>query len=114
MSTLQASTRHEQLKVSLQQWHFSLRRWSAVTRTQRYRQRCGAAGKEIDASNPLPHLIDPITLEPVVTPAISPHGHVMGMATWKVSCLEWWLMDCCLLFVRGAAHGRLQMTMLWS
>lgn len=37
-----------------------------------------------DSSNPLPEVIDPITLETVVTPAISPFGHVMGMATWKV------------------------------
>eukprot|EP00891_Asterochloris_glomerata_P008342 jgi/Astpho2/8342/fgenesh1_pg.00122_%23_79_t len=63
-------------------------KWSAVTRTQRYRQRCGDAGREVDASNPLPHLIDPITLEPVVTPAISPYGHVMGMATWKAVLAE--------------------------
>jgi len=38
----------------------------------------------VDETNPLPKLIDPITLEPVVTPAISPFGHVMGLATWKV------------------------------
>jgi hypothetical protein len=30
------------------------------------------------AINPLPGYIDPITLEEVVKPAISPHGHVMG------------------------------------
>jgi hypothetical protein len=28
--------------------------------------------------NPLPGYIDPITLEEVVQPAISPYGHVMG------------------------------------
>jgi hypothetical protein len=38
----------------------------------------------VDASNPLPERFDPITLEPVVSPAISPYGHVMGAATWKV------------------------------
>lgn len=38
----------------------------------------------MDADNPLPGFIDPITLEPVATPAISPWGHVMGSATWKV------------------------------
>ena len=37
-----------------------------------------------DADNPLPDLIDPITLQPVVNPAISKYGHVMGAATWKV------------------------------
>ncbi|KAJ1740662.1 hypothetical protein LPJ78_003384 [Coemansia sp. RSA 989] len=39
-----------------------------------------------DPSNPLPDLIDPITLEPVAKPAISPYGHVMGYNTW-VRCL---------------------------
>ena len=37
-----------------------------------------------DPDNPLPGFIDPITLEPVANPAISPLGHVMGLATWKV------------------------------
>ena len=55
-----------------------------MDRAQRYRRRNGGAGGGADESNPLPDLIDPITLEPVVTPAISPFGHVMGLATWKV------------------------------
>jgi hypothetical protein len=38
----------------------------------------------VDADNPLPARLDPITLEPVVSPAISPYGHVMGAATWRV------------------------------
>ena len=38
----------------------------------------------MDEDNPLPGFIDPITLQPVVNPAISPHGHVMGLQTWKV------------------------------
>ena len=29
-----------------------------------------------------PGFLDPITLECVVNPGISPFGHVMGMATW--------------------------------
>ncbi|CAG8452391.1 4011_t:CDS:2, partial [Racocetra fulgida] len=33
---------------------------------------------EIEDENPLPGFIDPITLEEVVKPAISPYGHVMG------------------------------------
>ena len=37
----------------------------------------------MDADNPLPDFVDPITLEPVVRPAISPYGHVMGAATWR-------------------------------
>ncbi|RKP07077.1 hypothetical protein THASP1DRAFT_24705 [Thamnocephalis sphaerospora] len=36
--------------------------------------------------NPLPGYIDPITLEEVVKPAISPFGHVMGYDNW-VRCL---------------------------
>jgi hypothetical protein len=32
--------------------------------------------------------IDPITLEPVVRPAISPYGHVMGYATWRAVLAE--------------------------
>ncbi|KAK9807622.1 hypothetical protein WJX72_004551 [[Myrmecia] bisecta] len=66
-------------------------RWSAVSRTERYRKRCeadGDGGPVVDEKNPLPGLIDPITLEPVVTPAISPFGHVMGMATWKAVLAE--------------------------
>ncbi|KAJ2636173.1 hypothetical protein GGF40_003165 [Coemansia sp. RSA 1286] len=45
-----------------------------------------ASGDEIDPSNPLPDLLDPITLEPVAKPAISPYGHVMGYDSW-VRCL---------------------------
>ncbi|KAI9298416.1 hypothetical protein K502DRAFT_286516 [Neoconidiobolus thromboides FSU 785] len=39
-----------------------------------------------DFDNPLPGFIDPITLDQVVQPAISPYGHVMGYANW-VQCL---------------------------
>ena len=31
-----------------------------------------------------PRFMDPITLECVINPGISPFGHVMGMATWCV------------------------------
>ncbi|KAJ2490127.1 hypothetical protein IWW37_003395 [Coemansia sp. RSA 2050] len=41
---------------------------------------------DVDPNNPLPDLIDPITLEPVSKPAISPFGHVMGYNSW-VRCL---------------------------
>jgi hypothetical protein len=37
-----------------------------------------------DQDNPLPHFVDPITMSVVVRPAISPYGHVAGLATWKV------------------------------
>lgn len=44
----------------------------------------GSDGEEDENDdNPLSNFIDPITLEPVVVPAISPYGHVMGLATWK-------------------------------
>ena len=36
--------------------------------------------------NPLPGFIDPITLEEVIKPTISPFGHVMGYDTW-LRCL---------------------------
>ncbi|KAJ1915671.1 hypothetical protein H4219_004201 [Mycoemilia scoparia] len=39
-----------------------------------------------DPYNPLPDLLDPITLEPVRKPAISPYGHVMGYDSW-IRCL---------------------------
>ena len=57
-------------------------RWSAVNRHERYSKRSG--GEYVDENNPIPGWIDPITLEPCANPAISPYGHVMGMATWKV------------------------------
>lgn len=57
-------------------------RWSSVSRSERYKKRSG--GELVDDDNPLPDFMDPITLEPVVAPAISPSGHVMGSATWKV------------------------------
>ena len=62
------------------------RRWSAVNRHERYRNRCG--GTYVDEDNPLPGWMDPITMEPAVSPAISPWGHIMGMPTWKVHTFE--------------------------
>jgi len=68
---------------------FASRKWSAINRGERARARAGGAGEAAapDDSNPCADLIDPITLEPVVNPAISPYGHVMGMATWS-ACLS--------------------------
>ena len=43
------------------------------------------AGEDEDL---LPGVLDPITLEPIVTPAISPAGHVMGLATWAAVLAE--------------------------
>lgn len=42
--------------------------------------------EDIDALNPLPGFIDPITLEVVEKPAISKYGHVMGYDSW-IRCL---------------------------
>eukprot|EP00798_Chlamydomonas_sp_ICE-L_P023727 gene23727-9280_t len=67
-------------------------RWSAIGRGARYKKRCKENGNEDscdkDDDNPLPGFIDPITLEPVVNPAISPYGHVMGLATWRAVLAE--------------------------
>ncbi|KAL6784666.1 hypothetical protein ACKKBF_B02710 [Auxenochlorella protothecoides x Auxenochlorella symbiontica] len=66
-------------------------KWSGINRSERYRKRREEAGDDVtalDEDNPLPDLLDPITLEPVVRPAISPYGHVMGMATWKAVLSE--------------------------
>jgi len=38
-------------------------------------------------SNPLPGFTDPITLDQVIKPAISPYGHVMGYDSW-CKCLS--------------------------
>eukprot|EP01135_Chromosphaera_perkinsii_P004303 Nk52_evm15s276 gene=Nk52_evmTU15s276 len=40
-----------------------------------------------ETPNPLPGFIDPITLDEVVMPAISPTGHVMSYSSW-LQCLE--------------------------
>lgn len=38
--------------------------------------------------SPRAGVLDPVTLEPVVNPAISPAGHVMGLATWRAVLAE--------------------------
>ena len=69
----------------------ALNKWSTLCRSDRYRQRCINRGSlsdvPVDNENPLPDLIDNITMQPVVTPAISPYGHVVGIATWR-ACLS--------------------------
>jgi hypothetical protein len=79
--------------------------WSALSRRDRYLARSaasapgdggatgggpggagGAAAADEDAV--LPGHVDPVTLEPVVAPAISPFGHVMGLATWRAVLSE--------------------------
>ena len=81
-------------------------RWSALERGERSRRRAeraagGDGGAATDADAPtttdasadappplLPGAIDPITLAPVVDPAVCPHGHVMGLATWRAVLAE--------------------------
>ena len=73
---------------------YTTSRWSAINRAERYRKRLEGSGEDasglatLDDDNPLPDFIDPITLEPVIRPAISPFGHVMGAATWKAVLAE--------------------------
>lgn len=59
-----------------------------MDRAERARRRHGDEAPVQDDDNPCPSVIDPITLEPVVTPAISPYGHVMGLATWNAVLAE--------------------------
>lgn len=59
-----------------------------MERAERARRRHGDEAPAQDDDNPCPSVIDPITLEPVVTPAISPYGHVMGQATWNAVLAE--------------------------
>ena len=61
------------------QEEYTVSRWSSLSRNERYKRRNGELSSE---DHPLPGFIDPITLEEVVNPAISPDGHVMGYATW--------------------------------
>ncbi|KAJ3091669.1 hypothetical protein HK102_013857, partial [Quaeritorhiza haematococci] len=63
-------------------------KWSSSTR----RTRSSAPNGEGQSSaplpeNPLPGFIDPISLEEVIKPAMSPYGHVMGYENW-VRCLS--------------------------
>ncbi|KND00622.1 uncharacterized protein SPPG_09139 [Spizellomyces punctatus DAOM BR117] len=63
----------------------------ATTRRTRARMEAAEAeseGTPVDAyENPLAGFVDPITLEEVVKPAISPYGHVMSYASW-IRCLS--------------------------
>ena len=65
-------------------------KWNSVNRSERYKARCKDRGMEadVDDENPIPEFIDPITLESVINPGISPYGHVMGMATWRAVLSE--------------------------
>ena len=75
------SSGHEEEECDVDEANYVSSKWSAVSRTERYRNRLQEAGDEeaaaqVDSENPIPDFMDPITLEPVVTPAISPYGYV--------------------------------------
>ncbi|TPX64901.1 hypothetical protein SpCBS45565_g05560 [Spizellomyces sp. 'palustris'] len=63
----------------------------ATTRRTRARMEAAEAeseGTPVDGyENPLAGFVDPITLEEVVKPAMSPYGHVMSYASW-IRCLS--------------------------
>ena len=42
---------------------------------------------DLEEDNPLNGYMDVITMDRIISPAISPGGHVMGMASW-VKCLK--------------------------
>lgn len=64
--------------------------WSSIQRKERYINRLISQGQEINLEddNPLPEYLDPITLQPVVVPALSPYGHVAGYYTWTQTLRE--------------------------
>ncbi|CAG8573580.1 6630_t:CDS:10 [Ambispora gerdemannii] len=69
---------------------YTLKSWSGTKRTRTR----GTTNQDVEMpdtidpnSNPLPGFVDPITLEEVIKPAISPYGHVMGYDSW-VRCLS--------------------------
>ena len=69
-------------RIQAEQARYKNARWRTTKRT---RALMGEAvdddeEEQLRASNPLPGHIDPITLEEVVKPAISPYGHVMRYA----------------------------------
>ena len=59
---------------------YVLKSWNSRKRAMSYQEseRIDLEIIEQDDENPLPGFIDPITLEEVKRPAISPYGHVMG------------------------------------
>jgi hypothetical protein len=56
--------------------------WTTTKRSRSKKQK----DFSIQDINPLPGFIDPITLDEIVKPAISPYGHVMGYNSWT-QCL---------------------------
>ena len=49
-------------------------KWASVSRNERFKRRAEAHGDIVENDSVLPGFTDPITLEPVVNPGISPYG----------------------------------------
>ncbi|OMJ68310.1 hypothetical protein SteCoe_34279 [Stentor coeruleus] len=64
--------------------------WSTIQRKERYINRLVNMGQDVnyEDDNPMPDHQDPITLQPVVVPALSPYGHVAGYYTWTQALRE--------------------------
>jgi hypothetical protein len=64
--------------------------WSSIMRKERYINRLMSQGCEVNLEddNPMADYQDPITLQPVVVPALSPYGHVAGYYTWTQALRE--------------------------
>jgi hypothetical protein len=64
--------------------------WSTIQRQERYINRLVSTGQEasFEDDNPMADYQDPITLQPVVVPALSPYGHVAGYYTWTQALRE--------------------------
>lgn len=59
--------------------------WSSILRKERYLNRLASSGQEVrglEDDSPLPEYQDPITLQIVVLPTLSPYGHVAGYYSW--------------------------------
>jgi hypothetical protein len=86
--------RQEETQIDLPAEHDTYQGyWSTVGRSQRLRnrrKRQGLSTEDLDdkSHNPLADKIDPITLDPIENPAISPRtGHVCGYYTWLM-CIK--------------------------
>lgn len=69
-------------RIQAEQARYQSSRWKTTKRTRALLGEAADDDEEasLRQSNPLPDHVDPITLEPVVKPAISPYGHVMRYA----------------------------------
>jgi len=56
--------------------------WSCIERHSRYLKRNQMCGLVIMDDNPMPDYTDPITMQTIEMPAVSPYGHVAGYYTW--------------------------------